>query len=393
MIPDRGAGKSLFLYEVLAAKDFWNYVRELRAGSGITIDITDSNAPVISATGGATGATGPAGATGATGATGLSGGPTGATGSTGPTGATGPSGGPAGPTGATGATGATGLTGGMGAPGGSGATGATGPAGATGATGPAGATGATGSGGGFLISIVDITPTEMMALSTAPKELVPAPGSGFYVMPLNSPTFQTSRPIEVGNQGDLNVFLGAADTTVATGILWSASPGSSPIKDIFNSTEARADVCELYPGYGGVMWGGTTYLAVTQLEDQSVVLGCEVGNDWILSDLAGGVFSISVGPPNNPGNIGFAVGDTGTVAAGNNDCEYIVDTVDMTGAILTIHPTVPGTGYSTDFSDLTLTPGGAQPGVGTCDTAHVIALDSNDPILRVTTAYFKATVL
>lgn len=65
----------------------------------------------------------------------------------------------------------------------------------------------------------------------------------------------------------------------------------------------------------------------------------------------------------NDGGLLYDVGDTGTIGGGNNDATYVVNTVDISGTILTYTITNPGTGYSPQDGYNTST-SGAQPGIG-----------------------------
>ena len=78
------------------------------------------------------------------------------------------------------------------------------------------------------------------------------------------------------------------------------------------------------------------------------------------------------------GGSGYVVGDTGTVATGNGDATYVVDTLSGS-AVATYTITAPGTGYSVGTGQATAV-GGAQPGVGTGFTINVTAIGAADVI-------------
>jgi hypothetical protein len=97
---------------------------------------------------------------------------------------------------------------------------------------------------------------------------------------------------------------------------------------------------------------------------------------------AGGITSTTLAA----GGLGYAIGDTGVIAAGNFDATYQVLTVDGAGAVLTYSITSPGTSYL-PANGVTTNIGGAQPGAGAGFTINITAVALGDGTLKVTTFY------
>lgn len=102
----------------------------------------------------------------------------------------------------------------------------------------------------------------------------------------------------------------------------------------------------------------------------------------------------------NAGGADYAIGDTGTINAGDGLATYEVLTVDGSGAVLTFDLINRGSGYDVGEGVATAT-AGVQPGVGVGFLVNVLTIGSNgtgkqSPIscrFNVDSSYFKFTGL
>jgi len=382
-----------------------------------------------------TGPSGPAGASGYSGV-GISGysgipgtasasgysGATGGAGASGYSGATGGAG-ASGYSGATGGAGASGYSGAASASGYSGAASASGYSGLTGSQGLSGYSGAAGDAGASLVfsNTVHLTTRQIMNLKLTPQVLVPAPGVGKTIMPVEivaHAIFNTKRFFGILPPTGPLVYWGQTVTGTNNGTGDPGDPGYPNEPYIMSSDGFVTDLAYLlvdqkangqpevsedtlavfklttfYAGEIGYATSGSSYRIPRSLvENKPLIIATSRYGDPFRSDgtEVGGIQMIEIiDAPFN--GAGYAIGDTGTVnstAYGNNDATYIVTAVDGTGGVLAVDVTYGGTGYQDENDAPLLIPGGAQPGAGDggCITT-VWVLGTIDAELKVTTYY------
>lgn len=89
--------------------------------------------------------------------------------------------------------------------------------------------------------------------------------------------------------------------------------------------------------------------------------------------------------------LGYALGDTGHVGGGNNDCTYTVTGVGALGVVTAIHLDAHGSNYDTANNPRATVNGGAQPGVGVGLTVNVTSVGGEVGALLVAVAYLAIT--
>lgn len=265
-----------------------------------------------------------------------------------------------------------------------------------------GPTGATGGGEGTVLQFVlDVTVAELLGASVTPLEVAPAPGADKYYMPVINTVFQ-GMPQTVFTQtvddadAALAMFYNAPTDDVWAPI--STNGQQSPDFGIFDPAQVdpRVDVGKTLSIYDGQMNETTSWLPIATVNNAPVKFGCfyeadgtptPVGISSYASGASGPVVAAYFSAPNLSGNSGFVVGDTGYISQSGADdnATYIVTTVDpILGGVLSVTITAGGTNYTSDASDLSLVPAGGQPGVGSCDTAHIVCDGDNPICLRIT---------
>jgi hypothetical protein len=207
---------------------------------------------------------------------------------------------------------------------------------------------------------VTLTSAQILTLHTTPVQVVPAPGAGKII--------------------------------VVTGMAFVYKFGTQPYQstqsDNFAGTYTGSDEDSVIPDVHDLIVG-----TVSGFDYESG--SCQAASDILSGDDAQG---IQVGFASNynygpiavsnlaaPGS-SYAIGDTGIVSSGVGDATYQVLTVDGGGGVETYEITFAGTNYSVgDLIDMT--PGGAQPGVGTGFAITITAVALGDGTLKVTTYY------
>lgn len=205
-------------------------------------------------------------------------------------------------------------------------------------------------------------------LFSDPIELIPAPGAGKAVVVLDV-AYETVAGVigydatTVALYYDGDAASGQELTEVAAQMTLFA--GVAPTSELFGNPPAPGNV-----------------IAIADAEDRAVVV----------ADLAADPVRIGaiVTATLQAGGAGYAIGDTGTISGKNYGATatYVVDTVAaITGAVLTFHVVVAGTGYDTLSNPHATIAAGSQPGVGTGFTLNITAIPPADGDLYVTAWY------
>lgn len=205
---------------------------------------------------------------------------------------------------------------------------------------------------GFSKAVVSFDAAEFGAVSDVnPLELLPAPGAGKYIAVRNLDVImiKATRVWEV--RGNPVVALG---TQTATSGLLSIVLGGG-----FNSVEeSTVGVGSAAPTSSAPSW----IFGADEAENQPLTFGLSSANPGPLTPNGGPILAASVAD----GGSGYAPGDTGRFVDNPDgwgfDANYVVDTVDGGGAVLTFTITAPGTGYGA--GETTDTDGGSGSGSG-----------------------------
>jgi hypothetical protein len=212
----------------------------------------------------------------------------------------------------------------------------------------------------LLSKTVILTAADILAQSTTPFELVPAPGAGMmigvdkcafvYRFGTRSFVFAAGAPL-VHYAGDATV--GLVSVTNLSNLL------TGPLSGFVLEPSAMSAAVPILPGD----------------DNKAVVIdGIDLN--------AGPIATATLGA----GGAGYAANDTGVITTGFGDATYKVLTVGGGGAVLTFSITAPGNAYTVGNGQATAT-GGAQPGVGAGFTVNITAVQKGDGTLKVVTYY------
>lgn len=129
--------------------------------------------------------------------------------------------------------------------------------------------------------------------------------------------------------------------------------------------------------------GDATSTDPTNVDGKAIVYGTGTGDP----SPTGPIVTSTLGD----GGVDYAPGDTGTVTSNGYGApaEYVIDTVDGGGAVLTYHLTAPGDGYPITTSPISTAAGGSQPGAGTGFSINVTAVPPASGDLYLTVVYFS----
>lgn len=123
-----------------------------------------------------------------------------------------------------------------------------------------------------------------------------------------------------------------------------------------------------------VAYSGYSYAAAYGNSASGQVSTCTPVSDTT-GPFGGGVSTSTIAAA----GLGYFIGDTGILIAGDNTATYTVNTVSGTGAVLTYTISAAGTGYAVG-NNITTAVGGAQPGVGAGFTVNVTAISGIDSV-------------
>lgn len=223
-------------------------------------------------------------------------------------------------------------------------------------------------GAGLATRTAHLVAAQILTLFTAPTIIVPAPGAGKMIVPLQ--VFTEWAPGL--DQYEVNTPQIAYDSNRAGGMI--ATVGGALVL-----SSATASV-ELNAALGGVSWQGVEYAKSVAADkpitlSQSDSMTTPGGNPLARGPIVTSTLAA--------GGAGYAPGDVGTIDF-DGIAAYVVDTVGALGTVLTYHLTNVGVGYDTISNPLDTT---ATTGVGTGLTLNVTAIPPADGDLYVTTLY------
>lgn len=221
-------------------------------------------------------------------------------------------------------------------------------------------------GGGVRASTVTFAGAAISDYFATPLVLVPAPGAGRYVLPVEfGMGFTYANGWWAGTPGlyfDDSAGLSLGGVSLS-GLIGTANPPNQI------QTARSADLIAVNAGF----------------ENLPVVMTDQSG----ANSTSGPIGSTTL----NDGGVGYVPGDTGTVdgGAGSRSASYAVLTVGALGVVLTYSITDAGDGYQAPGT-VSTSAGGSQPGIG---TGLVLDLSTLSPItstVSVTTIYRIITI-
>lgn len=192
--------------------------------------------------------------------------------------------------------------------------------------------------------IVELAAADLIASATAPFPIIPAPPSGsvivvrsaFLSYRVGSTAFQ-----QVGSY--VSLYYGSAFPWVLI------MPGPSGGYAFFGATDLV--------GIFDIQGFGT---ASTNVAGQPLNLIAPVN--------VGPVATFSIGASSGTG---YSIGDTGLISGGDGTAEYVVDTVDGSGAVLTFHLDNNGNSYANTVNSVTSIETGSGDGTLTINIDSV----------------------
>jgi hypothetical protein len=216
--------------------------------------------------------------------------------------------------------------------------------------------------GAVAMQNVALTPAQIQQLHTTPVTIIPAPGAGFVIVPIEAVLVNGTGSIAYTSTGLDSLSL---TYTGASAQAFAAALSNFVVGNL-NHITSKA----------GTAFNAVSLLAAGNINNQSVQIAGSFNYN------AGTIVTATLGA----GGTGYVVNDTGTITQGNNDATYIVTSIGANGAVTGF--TITGAGTANTVANLVATvTGGAQPGVGANFTVNITAVTLGNGTLRVILYY------